>query len=151
MHKNFEKLWRNAWDKWMQSWQLPNPKFNQEKLSQFETTLNFFWGWDFSTFFFNSMPLEYQYEKSPIMNGQKNPKTLGKVQKMMWVISLRNLFTNCLQTPCKGHLFFSFCFFSLCKGTTELYTKVRPTCFQLLHLEPAIRNQHVQFWRAPCI
>ena len=34
---------------------------------------------------------------------------------------------------------------------TELKTKVRPTCFQLLHLEPTIKNQHVQFLRAPCI
>ena len=28
------------------------------------------------------MSQEYQNEKSPILNGQKKPKTLGKVQKM---------------------------------------------------------------------
>ena len=43
--------------------------------------LPFLW-WDFSTFFFNFMSQEYQNEKSPILNGQKKPKTLGKVQKM---------------------------------------------------------------------
>ena len=37
--------------------------------------------WNFA-FFFNFMSQEYQNEKLPILNGQKKPKTLGKVQKM---------------------------------------------------------------------
>ena len=36
----------------------------------------------FLNFFFNFMSQEYQNEKSPILNGQKKPKTLRKVQKM---------------------------------------------------------------------
>ena len=36
----------------------------------------------FFNFFFNHMPQKYQNEKSPILNGQKKPKTPGKVQKM---------------------------------------------------------------------
>ena len=36
----------------------------------------------FLNFFFNYMPQEYQNEKSPILNGQKKPRTWGKVQKI---------------------------------------------------------------------
>ena len=81
-HKNLENWWRNAWWNWTQSWQ-PS-KFKQQELSQFEPTLKsyFFWGWKFSTFFFNFMPQKYQNEKSPILNNQKKPKTSGKVQKI---------------------------------------------------------------------
>ena len=36
----------------------------------------------FFDFFFNNMPQGYQNEKSPILNGQKKPRTWGKVQKI---------------------------------------------------------------------
>ena len=98
LYKNFKNWWRNAWDNWMQSWQLT--KFNQQKLSQFwpPLKLDLFLGWDFSTFFFNSMPQEYQNEKSPILKGQKKCKTLGKVKKMP------EKFTRFLQRPCTAQL-----------------------------------------------
>ena len=37
----------------------------------------------FFNFFLNYMPQEYQNENSPILNGQKKPRTWGKVQKIM--------------------------------------------------------------------
>ena len=53
-----------------------NKKNRNQKICQFEPTLKFnlFWGWDYSSFFFNHMPQKYQNEKLPILNHQKNPK-----------------------------------------------------------------------------
>ena len=111
----------------MQSWQLPNPKFNQERDQEIS---------------------HIEWSKKS-QNTRKSPKNdvSYKPEK----------FTRCLQTPCNVKVTFSFLFVSFLSvrehkaDTTELYTKVRPTCFQLLHLEPAIKNQHVQFLRAPYI
>ena len=41
--------------------------------------LTFFENETIQVFFFNHMPQKYQNEKSPILNGQKQPKTPGKV------------------------------------------------------------------------
>ena len=57
---------------WMILWTKIKKNGNQK-------IFNFFWEWDYSSFFFNHMPQKYQNEKSPILNGQKQPKTPGKV------------------------------------------------------------------------
>ena len=53
-------------------------------------------------FFFNHMSQKYQNEKSPILNGQKKPKTSGKVQKIRVLEGLSSFrpFENTLYIIC---------------------------------------------------
>ena len=60
------------------------PKFINQIMWLFEPTLksNLFWGQDFSTFFFISVPQKYWSEKTPNLKGQKKVKTSGKLKKI---------------------------------------------------------------------
>ena len=55
----------------------------------------------FINLFFNFMSQKYQNEKSPILNGQKKPKTLGKVQKMtvLQAWEIYKMFANTRYVP----------------------------------------------------